>query len=116
MPNGRPAPIPVPVPEPQQVPIPIEWNIPDDIVTRFATNMVVQKIEAGYLISFFEILPPLILGQPNDILEQLKQLKSVRANCFARIVVADAKMTEFSNVLQAMLKQIEEINNAREKK
>jgi hypothetical protein len=104
------------IPMPEQLTLPIEWNIPDDIVTRFATNMVVQKIDSGYLVSFFEIFPPLVLGQPNEIADQLKQLKSVHANCFARIVIADAKMTEFSNVLQAMLKQIEEINSAKEKK
>ena len=93
---------------PRKIPLvelPIEWNVPDDLVARYATNMVVQKTENEYIISFFEINQPIILAEPEKIEEYLKGLKSIRANCVARIIVAADKMPSFVSALDTNLKR-----------
>jgi hypothetical protein len=93
-------------PKPRQVPI--EWRIPDYIVSRYATNMVVQKAEHEYIISFFELQPPIILE------ETANQLASMPADCVARIVVSASKYPEFVAVLQQHLQKVTELSQENE--
>ncbi len=79
---------------------PVTWHIPDDLVARYATNMVVQRLENEYLISFFEIKPPIILGNPEEISEQAKDIKDIKATCVAQIIVAAEKMPNFIHTLE----------------
>ncbi len=90
---------------PESRPIPIEWRIPENFVSRYATNLVVQGSEHEFIISFFEIRPPMILGSPDEQRATLQQIQSVPAECVARIVVAAERMPEFVKVLQEQLAQ-----------
>ena len=63
---------------PNKLELPIEWHLPDQIVSRYATNMVVQFTENEFIVSFFETVPPLLLGSPDAIKEKVKEIKSVR--------------------------------------
>lgn len=83
--------------------VPIEWHIPDSIVSQYATNMVVQHTEHEFIISFFDTRPPLIVGAPTK--EVLEKLRSVRAECVARIVVAHARMPDFVKALEINLEK-----------
>jgi len=83
----------------------IDWSVPDNIIARYATNMVVQRAEHEYIISFFEIKPPVLLGSPDEIIEQAKKLKSMRANCVSQIIVAADKMPSFVDALVRNLKR-----------
>lgn len=81
--------------------VPVEWHISEDVVPRYATNMVVQHSEHEFLLSFFEIWPPMILGPPDEQKDQLEQIDSVRAQCVSRVVLSAGKMPEVIRVLQA---------------
>lgn len=89
----------------KQIELPLEWNIPDHIVARYATNMVVQRAEHEFIITFFEVKPPLLLGTPDEIIEQAKKLNVMRANCVAQIIVASDKMPSFVEALERNLKR-----------
>ncbi|MCZ7569916.1 MAG: DUF3467 domain-containing protein [Ardenticatenaceae bacterium] len=82
---------------------PIEWHVSEHVISRYATNLVVQHTQNEFIISFFEVRPPLVLGTPEEVREQLNQMKSVRAECVGRIIVAAEKMPDFVRVLQANL-------------
>jgi hypothetical protein len=74
---------------------PIKWIIPDNLITRFATNMLVQSLEdKEFKISFFESKPPIILDPsappPQEIV----------AECVASIVITDERMPSFIQALQ----------------
>jgi hypothetical protein len=77
----------------------IDWNVPNDVQTRYATNLVVQSAAHEYIISFFEIRPPILLGSPEERQVTAQEIKSLPATCVARIVVARDKMPEFAKVL-----------------
>ena len=81
----------------QRIPVPIEWHISDNIVTRFASNIVVQVIENEFKISFFELNPDIHLTPiepPSD---------KVKADCVASVIVTPDRLPKFIEVLQRQL-------------
>jgi hypothetical protein len=85
----------------RQIEFPIEWHVPDSIRSQYATNMVVQHTEQEFIISFFEMQPPLLLG--NLSVDDIQSLPSIRADCVARIIVARDRMPRFVEALQTNL-------------
>jgi hypothetical protein len=97
--------------------VPIEWHIPDDIQARYATNLVVQHLEHEFVISFFEIKPPILLGDPKEIAEKAQAVKSIKAKCIAQIIVAEERMPDFIRTMQDNLRHFkEEASDAEEVK
>ena len=83
--------------------VPIEWAIPPNIITRVASNVIVQHTAEEFLISFFEIVPPPFIGTDEEIAEQYAQISSVRATCVARVLVTPARMEQFIHVMEENL-------------
>lgn len=77
--------------------VPLKWYIPDNIITRFASNMVIQTMESEFKISFFEIKPEILLP-PSETLP-----KEVRAECVASVIVTADRLPKFIEVLQTQL-------------
>ena len=82
---------------------PLDFHVSDSMESRYATNMVVQHSEHEFIIYFFEVLPPLLLGEPGVIKAKLSDIDSIRAECVARIVIAAERMPGFVRVLQENL-------------
>jgi len=89
-----------------QVELKIEYNFPDNITSRFATNIVVQVIEHEFKLSFFEIKPEIILDD-QDKLEKMKERGTVSADCVASIIVTANRMGGFIKVLNGQLEKYE---------
>lgn len=85
-------------PATQEREIPLAWNIPSDLRSGYATNMMVQVGEHEIFVSFFETTPPVIF-KPAD----MEKVGSVTAECIARIVIAPDRMQAFIDVLQTQL-------------
>lgn len=88
---------------PDKFAVPINYEVPDSVQTRYATHFVVQHSENEFLISFFEIWPPILLGTPNEIEAQVDEIESIPAKCVGRVVVAADKFPEFIRILQENL-------------
>jgi hypothetical protein len=86
------------------LPMPIEWNIPDTIITRFASNMAVQHMEGCFKISFFEMKPAIHLVPPTP--EQ--QQHAVKADCVASVIVTAEKFAIIVGILQKTLDKYHE--------
>jgi len=84
--------------------LPINWYVPEYLKSKYATNIIVQATENEFIISFYELPPPIILNPVED----LKNLDSVTAECVARIIVAGNKMPEFLDVLTRQVKAYQE--------
>jgi adenosine/AMP kinase len=78
----------------------LEWYFPENLIRRYATNMLVQVHEREFIISFFEAYPPVLFGSPKKISKESKKVDTVRANCVASIVVSAEKIPSFIGVLQ----------------
>ena len=87
--------------------IPMIWNFPEDLLSGYATNILVQAGEQELFVSFFEIQHPILL-KPDDI----NTVESVKAECFAKIIVTPERLATFIPVLQ---QQLDAFNTKRSK-
>lgn len=85
------------------VELPIIWEEPIEIISRYANNIVVRHSKDEFIISFYEMRPPVMLGEPEEVKAKLHELGHVRAECVARIVVAVSKMPSFINAMKTNL-------------
>lgn len=83
--------------------VPIEWTIPENLIRRYANNMIVQRMENEFLISFFETVPPILFGPLEEKKKQAEKVKSIKSVCIASIFVSPRKMPAFIQALQANL-------------
>lgn len=80
--------------------IPIKHVFPEDLISRYANNVVVQHTEKEFFISFFEALPPLVIGTPEERVALTEALEAVESKCVARIIISADMMPSFIKTLQ----------------
>lgn len=73
----------------------VRWSIPDTLPTRFATNMLIQSNEHEYILSFFEVRPPLISGSEDEHIAAIEAMGGLPAQCVARVAIATTRMHTF---------------------
>ena len=78
----------------QRMQLPIKWNVPDELKSIYASNMLVQMLENEFKILFFETKP-----SPRTSLDDPKETE-VRADCVASVIISPLKMPAFIEVLQ----------------
>lgn len=79
---------------------PIGWMFPEDLVSRYATRIVVQHEKHEFVISFFELQHPPLLGSPEEARALLEKMEFVPAKCVARVVVSPSRIQGFIDALQ----------------
>lgn len=78
----------------------LNWVFPPDLQTHFVMNMTVQSQPDHFILSFFEVTPPPIIGETEEEKQAFMDgISSVDAKCVARVVVTPDKMKEFVEVL-----------------
>jgi hypothetical protein len=77
----------------QEIRANLVFSVPEHMSGRYAHQMVVQTMESEVILSFFEVIPPLLLGTP----EQQKELieHGIKAECVARIIVPKNRLPDF---------------------
>lgn len=77
--------------------VPIKWNIPENTITRFTTNMLVQNMDDEFKISFFEVKPVITFSTEDPLPNE------VPADCVASIIVTAKRLSGFVEVLQRQI-------------
>lgn len=78
----------------------VDWQVPSDAIASYATNFVLQRLAHEYLISFFQIQPPLLMGTPDQVVKQIAQLTNVSARLVGQIMIAEERLPELITLLQ----------------
>lgn len=81
----------------EEIRIPLEWCVPEELPTHYATNLVIQHTEHEFFITFFELVPPITLGKTP---EEITRIESVRARALTRVAVSPERLEEFIQVMQ----------------
>src|SRR5947207_3066298 len=71
----------------KEIQIPVDWHVPEDFPSPYASNMFAQAGEYEIVLSFFQTKLPLLTGTPEENKAKLEELESVRAECVSRIIV-----------------------------
>jgi hypothetical protein len=95
----------------QVVALPIEWHYPEGLLGRYANHAQVQFTEYECNISFFDLKPPSLTGAPAEQKSQLEKMRSVRAECVARIIVNPDRVQAIIAALQGAVKMREEMRS-----
>lgn len=94
--------------------VPIKWRFPKGLESKYATNLLVTHGEHEFNLSFFELQRPPLLGEAEDIKQQVKEMGAVPADCVARITVAPKRMPGFIKALQENWEGYKEMLDKRE--
>jgi Protein of unknown function (DUF3467) len=83
--------------------IPIEWPVPDNLQSQYASAVFVQAGPYEIAISFFEARTPILTGMPEENRAKLEQLGSIQGKCVGRIIVDPDLVPKFIEALQSGL-------------
>jgi len=78
--------------------VPIEFQ--GDIPAVYANNVLIQHTDSEFIITFFEILPPIISPDPSRQNEEIARMKSVPARAVAKIIMAHEPAIQFQSAMQ----------------
>ena len=89
--------------------IKIERTYPDDLKSYFVSNVVVQHQPDIFILSFFEVFPPAILGETEEEkFQALNAIDHVDGKCVARLVLTPSVMKEFLDTISENWKNYEQ--------
>jgi hypothetical protein len=81
----------------------IDWQVSESLPTHFVNNITVQHTEHEFILTFYEVRRPVLLGPLAQ--EKLEQLESIPAVAVARIAVAAGRLPEFIEAMQSNLRK-----------
>ena len=83
----------------------LEFKYPENIESKFATEVMVQHQKDYVVLSFFEAIMPPLLGTTEDEKSKLlEKLDRVEAKCISRIILTPEK---FKSTLHMMSSNLE---------
>lgn len=83
----------------QSIQTTVHFNMPIEMPSVYATNLIVHSSEFEVVLSFFEAQPPIFDGTEEENLEELKKI-GVRADCVARVTIAKDRFEGMVKVMQ----------------
>lgn len=87
----------------ESVELHIRFRIPQKMPSVVATEMIVQPNADGVLLSFFEIIPPLVSSDvTKEQMESIRQ-SGVPAECVSRVFVPKSKFKSFVDAMASVI-------------
>ncbi len=82
---------------------------PENLSSHLVANLVVQHQPDIFILSFFEVWPPPILGRTQEeVQKEIDAIDHIDINCVARLAVTPARMREFVAIMAENLRKFEE--------
>lgn len=79
--------------------LPVDFSRGTDFPAVHANQMIVQHTDQEFIVTFFELLPPVVSLDPEMQKEQLAQISSIPARPVARVVMSAERAREFIGAL-----------------
>jgi hypothetical protein len=77
--------------------VPISWEVPEGMRVNFANHLLVTNQDGQFILTFFEVLLPIILEGEE---EKLKGLEEVTGTAVARLAIPPQQIPRMIEVLQ----------------
>ena len=94
--------------------VPLNFHVSENLVSRYATSLVVQFGRHEFILSFFEARPPILLGPLEERKAALQKLDAIQAECVARIIISPAQMPDFIKAMEQNLERYRSLVEAAE--
>jgi hypothetical protein len=82
----------------ESISLPIK-RIVEGVMPIAANHFVIQRTEHEYILYFFDLQAPLLIGTQEENRKEAELLEYVEARCVAKIVIADGRMGEFVELI-----------------
>mgnify|MGYP001592478786 CR=1 FL=1 len=82
---------------------------PDGLQSYFVDNIVVQHQPDRFILTFFEVWPPAVVGDPAEQKAELDSIDSVEAKCVARLVLTPKTMRQLAKLVAENLANYEKL-------
>src|SRR5215208_4133955 len=81
--------------------LPVRWVGTEETPARFANQVLGQIGPQGEIVlTFGQLIPPAIVGTPDQIAEQAKQIEQVSTQTVARLVITRTGLDELIELLK----------------
>ena len=83
--------------------LPVRLRVPAKMPSVVAQHLAVQPNDDGVLLSFFEVIPPIMPLDANE--EQLKQLRAtgIIAECVSKVFIPGSRYQDFVSAMRSIL-------------
>ncbi|MBA3631495.1 MAG: hypothetical protein H0W58_01590 [Acidobacteria bacterium] len=87
----------------------LNFRIPTRMPSVYAHHLFIQDSETEVLLSFFEVIPPIIMQDAGAMEERIKMLQEagINAECVARITVSKHRFIEFAKAIETIKENLE---------
>ena len=91
--------------------IPTTWIGAEDLPVLFVNTFVgqIQPQEGAFYLTLGQVLPPALIGTPQEQAEQLEQIAYVPIKPVARLALTRSRVEELVAILQTNLDQYDQI-------
>lgn len=86
-----------------EVTLSVDWHFPEGLLSRYANNVLVQSGQYDFVVSFFEMQLPVLIGSPEDNKMKLKEMGKVPAECVSKIIMPPELVQGLIDALQTEL-------------
>jgi len=76
---------------------PLEFYVPEGLDVTWANNVVIHHQEQDFVMTFFQVISPMLLGVSK---EEVEAIKTVRATAIARIAMSPIQIERLIAALQ----------------
>jgi hypothetical protein len=83
---------------------------PEDLKSNFVSNMIIQFRPDHFVLSFFEIWPPPVVGETKEEKDSIiNKIEHIDAKCVSRLVITPEKMHDFIRAMSENLREYEKM-------
>lgn len=101
----------------EAVGVPVAWVGFDEAEIPFVNQVIVQlgppEHEGEFILTFGQMHPPLLLGDPAENRKRLESLPYVPIKVVAKLAMTEARVRELAGVIERMLKTYDEARKNR---
>ena len=81
----------------------VNWHFPEGLQSHYGNNVLVQAGQSEFIISFFEMQLPILLGPPEENKAKLKEMGSIQAECVSKVIIPPSLVKGLIDALQTEL-------------
>src|SRR5438270_434165 len=96
---------------PEEVQVPIVWVGTDEVPVVLVNNFFIQFVQPDqdeFVLTVGTVVPPALLGTPEQIAEQARAVSFVPVRAVARIGLTRQRVVELGRILETILRQYDE--------
>lgn len=92
--------------EPERKEVRLRYVLTPEVKPVFANQMIVQSDEHTTFLSFFQLQPPVMIGEsPEEVRKQIDALSEVPANMVAQVIIPTDRMKVFIAAMSSTIER-----------